>query len=95
MATRPSALDVAATAGFELAALDVDGDRFAPNYPSPEMWLQAELAVPGGAAAPDDLAADLAAVVRDVGWDTPNAATNPLPSAPTMLALRAQWNEAT
>jgi hypothetical protein len=95
MATRPSALDVAATAGYELAALDVGGERFAPNYPSPEMWLQAELAVPGGAAAPGDLAADLATMVRDVGWDAPSAATSPVPSAPTMLALRGLWDEAT
>jgi hypothetical protein len=95
MATRPSALDVAATAGYELAAIDRTGERFAPNYPSPEMWLQAELAVPGGAAAPDDLAADLAEIVRESDWAAPSAATNPLPSAPTMLALRAQWDEAT
>jgi len=95
MATRPSALDVAATAGYELAAIDVGGDRFAPNYPSPEMWLQAELAVPGGAAAPDDLPAELATLARDFGWDSPSAATDPSPSAPTMLALRAQWDEAT
>jgi hypothetical protein len=95
MATRPSALDVAATAGYELAAIDAGGERFAHNYPSPEMWLQAVLAVPGGAAAPDDLAADLAVMLREVGWDAPSAATTPVPSAPTMLALRAQWDEAT
>jgi hypothetical protein len=57
--------------------------------------LQAELAVPGGAAAPGDLAADLATMVRDVGWDAPSAATSPVPSAPTMLALRGLWDEAT
>ena len=95
MATRPSALDVAATAGFELAAVDAGGERFAPNYPSPEMWLQAELAVPGGATAPDELADELAEMLRGSGWDAPSAATDPLPPAPTMLALRAQWNEAT
>ena len=53
MATRPSALDIAATAGFELADVDADSQRFARNYPAPEMWLQAVLAVPGGAAAGD------------------------------------------
>jgi hypothetical protein len=94
MATRPSALDIAATAGFELAALDADDQRFTPNYPAPEMWLQAVLAVPGGAAAPDDLAAELGALVRESGWDEPDAATTQLPGAPTMLALRAQWDEA-
>jgi hypothetical protein len=94
MATRPSALDIAATAGFELAALDADGQRFAPNYPAPEMWLQAVLAVPGGAAAPDDLGAELGELVRGSGWDEPDTAATPLPGAPTMLALRAQWDEA-
>ena len=89
MATRPSALDIAATAGFELAALDAGSERFAPNYPAPEMWLQAVLAVPGGAAAPGDLASDLTEQLRGSGWDDAATAATPLPSASTMLALRA------
>lgn len=93
MATRPSALDIAATAGFELAAVDADSQRFARNYPAPEMWLQAVLAVPGGAAA-GDLAGQLSGQLRTSGWDDPSTATTPLPSASTMLALRAYWNDA-
>ena len=74
MATRPSALDIAATAGFELAELDASSERFASNYPAPEMWLQAVLAVPGGAAAPGDLASDLTEQLRSSGWDDPATA---------------------
>ena len=77
MATRPSALDIAATAGFELATLDAGSERFAPNYPAPEMWLQAVLAVPGGAAAPGDLASDLTEQVRSSGWDDAATAVTP------------------
>ena len=93
MATRPSALDIAATAGFELASVDADSQRFARNYPAPEMWLQAVLAVPGGAAA-GDLAAELTQLLRTSGWDDAATATTPVPSASTMLALRAYWNDA-
>ena len=57
--------------------------------------MQAVLAVPGGATAPDDLADELAETLRGSGWDAPSAATHPLPPAPTMLALRALWKEAT
>ena len=93
MATRPSALDIAATADFELAAVDADSQRFARNYPAPEMWLQAVLAVPGGAAA-GDLAGELSEQLRTSGWDDAATATTPVPSASTMLALRAYWNDA-
>ena len=93
MATRPSALDIAATAGFELATVDADSQRFARNYPAPEMWLQAVLAVPGGAAA-GDLAAELTELLRTSGWDDAATATTPVPSASTMLALRAYWHDA-
>jgi hypothetical protein len=95
MATRPSALDIAATAGFELAAVDANSTRFAPNYPAPEMWMQAVLAVPGGVEAPDDLANDLNERLRAAGWDDSGAATTPLPGASTMLALQALWEDAT
>jgi hypothetical protein len=94
MATRPSALDIAATAGFELAILDPDAQRFAPNYPAPEMWLQAVLAVPGGATAPGDLASDLTEQLRGAGWDDTATAATGLPSASTMLALRSYWQDA-
>jgi hypothetical protein len=95
MATRPSALDIAATARFELASLDASAERFAPNYPAPEMWLQAVLAAPGGAAAPGDLASDLTEQLRSSGWDDAATAATPLPSASTMLALRSYWQDAT
>ena len=76
MATRPSALDIAATAGFELATVDANAERFASNYPAPEMWLQAVLAVPGGAAAPGDLASDLTEQLGGFGWDDAATATD-------------------
>jgi hypothetical protein len=95
MATRPSALDIAATAGFELAAVDADSTRFASNYPAPEMWLQAVLAVPGGAAAPGELASDLTEQLRSSSWDDAATAATPLPGAATMLALRSLWQDAT
>ncbi len=95
MATRPSALDIAATAGFELATVDATAERFAPNYPAPEMSLQAVLAVPGGAAAPGDLASDLTRQLRSSGWDDAVTAATGLPSASAMLALRAYWEEVT
>jgi hypothetical protein len=95
MATRPSALDIAATAGFELATVDANAERFASNYPAPEMWLQAVLAAPGGAAAPGDLASDLTEQLGGFGWDDAATATAALPNAATMLALRAYWQDAT
>jgi hypothetical protein len=94
MATRPSALDIAATAEFELAALDATGERFAPNYPAPEMWLQAVLAVPGGEDAPDDVSSEVGSLLATGGWTEPETATTPLPGASTMLALRALWEDA-
>lgn len=91
MATRASALDVAATAGYELAALGTSGDRFELVYPQPDMWLQAVIAVPAGVAAPADLASGAIDALSAAGWDARDAATTPLPSASTMLALRALW----
>ena len=95
MATRSSALDAAATAGYEVAALDATSERFELNYPEPQMWVQAVIATPPGVAAPDDLAADVTASIEAEGWDRPEAAGPPLPSAATLLALRTFWNEAT
>jgi hypothetical protein len=95
MATRPSALDIAATAGFELATVDANANRFAPNYPEPEMWLEAVLAVPGGAAAPGDAASDLTEQLGGFGWEEAGTAATALPNASTMLALRAYWLDAT
>jgi hypothetical protein len=94
MATRP-ALDAAATATFEVTTIDATGDRFELNYPEPEMWVQAVIATPPGVAAPDDLTADVTALLAADGWGGPGSAGPSLPSASTLLALRAFWNEAT
>jgi hypothetical protein len=93
MATRSGALDVAATTVAEHAALGATAERFEPSYPEPSMWLQAVLAAPDGTAVPDDLGGLAAEAL--VEWDAPSAATQPVPSAPTMLALRTLWQEAT
>jgi len=93
MATRP-ALDIAATAAFEVAAIDAAGSRFELTYPEPQMWVQAVIATPPGVAAPDGLAADVGASLTTAGWGTPDAAGGPLPNASTLLALRAFWNDA-
>ncbi|MET0144169.1 MAG: hypothetical protein ABW328_05200 [Ilumatobacteraceae bacterium] len=95
MVNRPSALDVGATSAAAVAALGATAERFDASYPEPSMWLQAVLAVPGGASAPGDLATTATTALRDAGWDAAAAATQPLPSASTMLALRALWEEAT
>jgi hypothetical protein len=91
MVNRPSALDIAATTDAEVAA--VGGDRFAVNYPEPSMWVEAVLAVPDGTAVPEGLVPALATAASAAGWDAPGAATQPLPGATTMLALRARWQE--
>ena len=87
------ALDVAATTDRRARRSGATADRFDASYPEPSMWLEAVLAVPDGAAVPDDLG-DVASGAT-VGWDAPSAATQPLPGASTMLALRALWQEAT
>lgn len=94
MAVRPSALDLAATARFELAGVDAGSARFSSNYPAPEMWLQAVLAVPDGIAAPDAMAADLADPIAAAGWDLDEPEAAGVPGAATMLALRTLWREA-
>ena len=58
------------------------------------MWLEAVLAVPDGAAVPDDLRRCRHGRPRRHGTD-PSTATQALPGASTMLALRALWQEAT
>lgn len=95
MVTRPSALDAAATATFQVAALGAAGDRVELNYPEPQMWVKAVIAAPPSVAAPDDLSADVAALLDTAGWDPPGAAGPALPSASTLLALRALWIDAT
>jgi hypothetical protein len=93
MLPRPSLVNVAATSDAELAALDAPPGELESSYPEPSMWLQAVLAAPAGAEVPPDLAADAAAALRAAGWDRPEVATQPLPSATTMLALRQLWED--
>ena len=92
MAVRPS-LDVAATT--EVERMTVGGDRFDVNYPDPTMWVEAVLAIPDGTSVPGDIATLAADALLAAGWGDPSTATQPVPSASTMLALRTLWNEAT
>ena len=93
MLTRAGSLDVAATTDAEVAALG--GDRVDLNYPEPSMWVEAVLAVPSGASAPEGLADALTAALTSTGWAAPGSAAQRLPNADTMLALRAYWRDAT
>ena len=94
LAVRP-APDAAATATFEVNALDATGDRFDVNYSDPQIWIQAVIATPAGLAAPDGLAADVTDTLEGAGWDPAAAADSPPPSASTLLALRQLWADAT
>jgi hypothetical protein len=94
MAVRP-ALDAAATATFEVATIDEAGDEFDVNYSDPQMWIQAVIATPAGVAAPNDLVADVTPLLEAQGWDPPETAEASPPSASTLLALRALWNDFT
>jgi hypothetical protein len=91
MITRPSAVSVAGTSDAEIAAQGARRDEADASYPEPSMWLQAVLAAPAGADVPRDLAADAATALRAAGWDDPATATQALPSATTMVALRTLW----
>jgi hypothetical protein len=93
MATGRS-LDIAATADYELAALGTSGERYELVYPADNMSLQVVLAVPPEATAPDGLATDLVDALTAAGWDA-SAATSPPPAAPTLVALRQLWSDAT
>ena len=73
----------------------VDAGRFAVQYAEPAMQVEAVLAVPAGAAAPDELADAVAAASRTAGWAAPGTVTQPVPDATTMLALRNLWRDAT
>jgi hypothetical protein len=93
MLTRSSAVNVAGSSDAELAALDAPGDRSDASYPEPSMWLQAVLAAPAGTDVPGDLTSDAAAALLAEDWDDPATATQALPSANTMVALRNLWEE--
>jgi len=87
------AIGRAATTDAEVAA--VGGDRVDVNYPEPSMWVEAVLAVPDGAAAPDGLAAEAAAALTAAGWGAADTAAASVPGASTMIALRDLWRQAT
>jgi hypothetical protein len=89
-----ASVNVAATSDAEIAALGARAAEVAPSYPEPSMWLQAVLAAPAGAEVPDGLARDSARGLLAAGWDPPEDAAQPLPSATTMIALRQLWEEA-
>jgi hypothetical protein len=57
------------------------------------MWAEAVLAVPRGAAAPDGLAAALGEQLGRAGWGSARDATQPVPDATTMVALRKLWQD--
>lgn len=95
MATRPSALDVAATASYEVTALGAGADGVELLYSRPDMWLQVVLAVPGGASAPDELTDLASEQLTGAGWDATIASdAAPLPAAAAMLELRGLWEDA-
>jgi hypothetical protein len=93
MLTRPSAVNIAGTSDAEIAGQGAPPDELDSSYPDPSMWLQAVLAAPAGADVPRDLTTDAAAALLAAGWDDPGTATQPLPSATTMVALRTLWEE--
>ena len=92
MVTRP-AVNIAATSDAEITSLGASIERFESSYPEPSMWLQAVLAAPAGTDVPEGLAQDAQATLRAQGWDPPDIASQPLPSANTMIALRQLWEE--
>jgi hypothetical protein len=89
------AVDLAASADFELAGLGGGAERFTLVYPDQGMWMEAVLAAPTGAPAPEGLAADLAELLTAAGWDAAPAGGPGLPAAPVMLELRELWGELT
>lgn len=89
--TRSSSMDVAAGAEAELGASP--RADFTVQYASPMIRADVALAGPTGWSPPDGLAEALTGALTDIGWDTPVAATNPLPDAGTMIALRSLWKE--
>ena len=93
MATRPGALDMAATTGAEVSTVDPESARFEVKYPEPAMSLEAVLAVPTEGV--QEAAGAATTALTEAGWSPPVDVTSTLPSATTMLALRTLWQEAT
>jgi hypothetical protein len=97
MVTRAGQLDIAATTVVEVDTLMSSRPDLAIdlNYPEATMSVEAVLAVPRGAAAPDGLADALTGELGQVGWSAAGDATQPVPNATTMVALRQLWGELT
>lgn len=93
MATRASAVDVAATTDAELAALGARASRFAAEYPRSAMSLDAVIAAPETLGGGNDLTATAAATLTAAGWGRPVDAGGP--SASTTLALLELWEATT
>jgi len=94
MVTRAGTLDIAATTAAEVAAILASRPtELDLNYPQPLMWAEAVLAVPRGAAAPDGLAAALTEQLSSAGWGPARDATEKVPDATTMVALRKLWQD--
>jgi hypothetical protein len=90
-------LDIAATTVVEVDTLMGSRPDLAIdlNYPEDTMSVEAVLAVPRGAAAPDGLADALTNELGRVGWAAATDATQAVPDATTMVALRQLWGELT
>jgi hypothetical protein len=97
MVTRGGELDIAATTVVEVENLMLSRPDLAIdlNYPETTMWVEAVLAVPRGAAAPDGLADALTSELGRVGWFEASDATEGVPDATTMVALRQLWRDLT
>jgi hypothetical protein len=92
MASRRSALDIAATTDAELAPLSADPSRFEVKYPEPTMGVEGVVAGPVPGA---DLLREIGTAFTANGWGPPAATPPAAPSAVTMLGLRQLWRDAT
>ena len=94
MATRPSALDMAATAGFELAERRCRLTALHPQLSCSGDVVAGRAGRARRGCYPAISPAELTEQLRTSGWDDAATAATPVPSASTMLALRAYWNDA-
>jgi hypothetical protein len=90
-------LDIAATTVVGVSDLILSRPDLSidVNYPETAMWVEAVLAVPQGAAAPDGLADALTDQLGRVGWSSTGDAAQGVPDATTMVALLDLWRQLT
>jgi hypothetical protein len=86
---RPSALDIAVGAEAELS--DATGSRFTTAYADPMIRADVVVSVPDGTASPSGLESALSQTLLADGWGPPPEASNPLPTAVEMIAVRIAW----